>query len=220
MEKTQSMECNDQETAKRYDPTFKKRFGIRTPILYAWDLVVEPKNKVRIQRAWRRFYKSTEPTGSKRRRARFEAFFNRLHSAGDDLAWCQKVTISYLGRKVGYGVIATEDIPPNEILNHYAGYLRPDADISAENDSTFALDDFKNYSIDAMHQGNWARFMNHAPEEETNVTAWEHYAEFGPRIIFTAGKKGVKKGEQLLYSYGEDYWEARKPLNLLKALRK
>ena len=199
---------------------FKKRFGIRTPIEYTWDLVVEPQYQARFQRAWRKFYKNTEPTGSKRRRESFEAFFNRLYKAGDDLAWCQKVEIRYIRRKVGYGVVAKEDILPNKILNHYAGYLRPDKNIDTENDSTFAFDDFKNFSVDAMKQGNWARFMNHTPDEKSNVTAWEHYAEFGPRIVFMSGKKGIKKGEQLLYSYGEDYWDAREPLNLLEAPRK
>lgn len=200
--------------AKHYDPIFKERFGIRTPIVYTWDLTADPKYRASFQRAWRRFYKETEPTGSKRRRERFDAFFDKLYSLGDDLLWCEKVTIRYISRKVGYGVFATEDIRPNAILNHYAGILRSDTDIDLSNDSTFAFDDFKKYSIDAMKQGNWARFMNHASEEEANAVAWEHYAPFGPRIVFIAGKEGIKEGDQLLYSYGADYWEAREPATL------
>ena len=33
----------------------------------------------------------------------------RLYTAGDDLAWCQKVEIRYIRRNVCYGVVANED---------------------------------------------------------------------------------------------------------------
>ena len=72
--------------------------------------------------------------------------------------------------------------------------------------------DYKTFSIDAAHNGNWARFMNHAEEtsSKNNAIPWEHYLEEGPRIVFTSGARGIKKGEQILYSYGDEYWNEKK----------
>ncbi len=191
------------------DPLFKERFGISTPIRYVHDVIVYPKVVKIFERAWKRFLKTTEPIGGVYRRRRFDAFLKRIEKLGDDLPYTKRVAIRYISKKVGYGVFAKEYIPPYSTLNHYAGVLKPDKLIAGSNDSTFMLSDFPAYSIDAQKVGNWCRFMNHCPEEDpnNNVVAWEHYSKWGPRIIFTSGHKGIKKGSQLLYSYGESYWE-------------
>lgn len=191
------------------DPTFKERFGINTPIIYTHDVIVDPKWKASYDRAWKRFLRENEPCGSLLRRKRFDSVLKRVEKLGDDLPFTKRVEIRYVSKSVGYGVFAKEYIPPYSILNHYAGILRPDKAISSNNDSTFMFSSFASFSIDAEKAGNWCRFMNHSPEKNphTNVVAWEHYSDWGPRIIFTAGSKGIKKGAQLLYSYGESYWE-------------
>ena len=130
---------------------------------------------------------------------------------GSDERYCKRVSIRYINKTVGYGVFAKEDIAPYSTLHHYAGILTVDDKLNEEDDSTFAFSELKKYSIDAMREGNWTRFMNHANERDckNNVVPWEYYHKEGPRIVFTAGVRGIKKGEQLLYSYGEDYWEAK-----------
>ena len=143
------------------------------------------------------------------RRKRFDNLLKKVEKLGDDLPYTTRFEIRYISKKVGYGVFAKERIAPYSILNSYAGLLRPDKAIAMNNDSTFMFSDFESFSIDAGKQGNWCRFMNHSPigDPKTNVVAWEHYSDWGPRIIFTASHKGIKKGAQLLYSYGESYWE-------------
>jgi len=191
------------------DPTFKKRFGISTPIRYVYNIVIDPKTEKIYERAWKKFQKETEQVGSKYRRRRFDVFLKKIEKLGDDLPYTKRVAIRYVGKNVGYGVFAKEYIPPYSILNHYGGILKRDKDVATNNDSTFMFTDLKNFSIDAQRAGNWCRFMNHNPEEDkkTNVLAWEHYSKWGPRIIFTACNRGIKKGAQLLYSYGDSYWE-------------
>ncbi|MEM8628558.1 MAG: SET domain-containing protein-lysine N-methyltransferase [Chlamydiota bacterium] len=119
------------------------------------------------------------------------------------------VAIEYLDRSIGYGVFAKRNFPPYKALIHYTGILTLDQNIPDLNNSTFAFTEFSQYAIDGAYRGNWARFMNHADlgEKECNVIPWELYLPEGPRIVFTTGKRGVLKGEQLLYSYGDDYWE-------------
>lgn len=191
------------------DCLFKERFKISTPIQYLHDIVVDPRWQKNYERAWSRFQKKMEPSSSVYRRKRFDAFLSNIEKMNDDLAFCKKIEIRFINKKVGYGVFAKEKIAPYTILNHYAGTLKPDKHIIGENDSTFSFSDFKTYCIDAQDTGNWCRFMNHSPEGDphTNVIAWEHYSQWGPRIIFTASRKGIQEGSQLLYSYGDTYWE-------------
>lgn len=191
------------------DPIFKERFGITTPIRYVPSLVVDPKVEEAYKKAWKKFQKETEPCGSLLRRKRFDRFLRQIEEQQDDALFCTKVEIRYINDQVGFGVFAKEKIAPATILTHYAGILKLDEAISTSNDSTFTFSDFPLFAIDGQKAGNWARFMNHSPEKHksTNVVAWEHYSQWGPRIVFTACRRGIQKGEQLLYSYGDSYWE-------------
>lgn len=196
-------------TQVKEDPIFKKRFGISTPIRYVPTIIVDPDYVEKYERAWKRFYGKMDQSESVQRSKKFDAALWRMENLKDDLPFTKSVDICFINERVGYGVFAKENIPPHTILITYGGILRPDKLINPSNDSTFMFSDFPSFSIDAAHAGNWARFMNHSPEgsKHTNVIAWEHYSQWGPRIMFTAGKQGIKKGDQLLYSYGEDYWD-------------
>lgn len=196
---------------RRIDPIFKKKFGIKTPIVYLEDIKVDKKIEPRFRRAWKRFYNKAKPLVSDTRQERFDAYFRQLERDGCDDRYCSRVSIRFINPVVGYGVFAKEDIPPYSTLHLYSGVLMLDDEIDPDHDSTFSFTDLKNYSIDAMKAGNWTRFMNHSDESDptNNVIPWEYYREDGPRIVFTSGNYGIKKGEQLLYSYGESYWEEK-----------
>ena len=196
---------------RRIDPIFKQKFGIKTPIVYLEDIQVDKKIEQKFRRAWKRFYNKAEPLVSDSRMDRFDAYFRQMERDGTDDRYCKRVTIRFINPVVGYGVFAEEDIPPYSTLHHYAGILMLDDEIDPDHDSTFSFTDLKNYSIDAMKAGNWTRFMNHGDERhpKTNTIPWEYYREDGPRIVFTSGAHGIKKGQQLLYSYGESYWEEK-----------
>lgn len=193
------------------DPIFKNRFNIKTPIVYLSDVKVDQEFKTQFQRAWKRFYKKADSLLSNTRQKKIDAYFRQMERDGSDERYCRRIAIRYVSKTVGYGVFAKEDIAPYATLHHYAGILTGDDKLNEEDDSTFAFSELKKYSIDAMRAGNWTRFMNHADENDVknNVVPWEYYHKEGPRIVFTAGAHGIKKGSQLLYSYGEDYWEAK-----------
>jgi len=188
------------------DPIFKERFGISTPIIYSHDVIVDPKWKAQYNKAWKKFRKEFDLCGSVRRHQRFDKLLKRIEELGDDLPFTKMVDIRFINKDVGYGVFAKQYIPPYTLLNHYGGILKNEKAIAENNDSTFMFSNFPDYSIDAAKVGNWCRFMNHS-ETGTNVIAWEHYSDWGPRILFTSGRKGIRKGQQLLYSYGDSYWD-------------
>ncbi|WP_194847877.1 SET domain-containing protein-lysine N-methyltransferase [Candidatus Neptunochlamydia vexilliferae] len=197
---------------KRVDPMFKKYFDIETPIVYLENIKVQKKVEDRFNRSWKRFYKKAEPLISDFRQERFDAFFRQLERDGCDERYNRRIAIRFINPVVGYGVFAKEDIPPYSTLVQYTGLLMLDDDIDPDHDSTFSFSDYKTYSIDAAKHGNWARFMNHCAEGEAknNAIPWEYYTEKGPRIVFTSGAHGIKKGKQILYSYGDEYWTEKK----------
>ncbi|MEM7175631.1 MAG: SET domain-containing protein-lysine N-methyltransferase [Chlamydiota bacterium] len=195
------------------DAVFKYRFNICTPIRYLSDLQIDQSIEKRFWRSWKRFYQRSEPLISDYRQERFEAFFRQLERDGSDERYCRRIEIRFINPKVGFGVFAKEFIPPYSTLNHYAGILMLDREIKSNHDSTFSFTDLKNYSIDAMKAGNWTRFINHGNEKnpKTNAIPWETYLEnIGPRIVLTAGPHGIKPREQILYSYGDSYWEGKR----------
>lgn len=195
---------------KKNNLVFKQLFGIATPIVYISDIKIQKGVEEEFQTAWKKFYRRAKPLVSPSREEKLKKCMQRIWKEKTDKYYCRRVAIRYIGPKIGFGVFAVEDIPPYSTLTHYAGILRPERSIRPSYDSTFAFTKFKAFSIDAMHYGNWARFMNHGEGSSINVIPWELYLPEGPRIVFSAGRKGIKKGEQLLYSYGDEYWEEKK----------
>lgn len=197
---------------KRVDPLFKQRFKINTPIEYLAYTKVDPKIDERFKKYYKRLLSRLKPDISKHRKAMFDRFLRELAKEDGDAKFCSRVDIRYISKKVGYGVFAKEDIPPYSTLHHYTGLLIHDDDLDPDHDSTFSFSGIKSYSLDALNMGNWTRFMNHSDlgSETNNVVAWEYYHKEMPYIIFTAGPRGIKKGDQLLYSYGDEYWEDKK----------
>jgi len=48
------------------------------------------------------------------------------------------------------------------------------------------------------------RFVNHSPAPNLDV---EHMLHHGLWVLFFTAAKEIQDGEQLLISYGEQYWE-------------
>ena len=188
------------------DPIFKRNFGLKTSVHYLKEMVIETGKEIAFQRGWKQAFAKIKPNLSDTREKQFEVYFRRLKNDGDDLYYSRCFAIKYIGKNVGYGVFAKEDIPSYSTLGHYMGMYRLDKEIDPNNDCTFTFHPFKLFSIDAKTCGNWTRFMNHAEKGSINVRAWEFYTKESPFIVFTSGSRGIKKGEQLLYSYGDDYW--------------
>jgi len=194
---------------------FIERFNTKPPVKYIEENVIAKRYAADYKQKYDRFFKKYKQKLSKTRRKQFDAFLKYIKKHGD-LKYCKRIDLRYISKKVGYGVFAKEDIPPYSTLHHYIGEIIPSNKLNPDHDSTFSFELFDDYSIDAMKKGNWTRFMNHSDvgEPTNNVTVWEYYTKDGPEIIFTSGPRPIKKGTQLLYSYGEEYWEDKKALKL------
>lgn len=193
-----------------FDPLFLKKFNIETTIKYLHDVVIFKKIEPIFLKNYIKIIKKAEINLSKTRLEKFECFFRQLNKDGCDDRYSDRISIRFINSTVGYGVYAEEDIPPYSILNHYTGELKTYKFVNSTNDYLFSFSHLENYVIDAKDSGNWTRFMNHnSSKDSLNVVPWEYYSDLGPKIVFTSGSKGIKKGKQLLFSYGDDYWEER-----------
>ncbi len=195
---------------------FKELFGVKSPVIYIEAIALKKCHLSNFKKLYDKYYKKCKAKLSKTRKSKFEAYFRNLVRTGNDFNYSKRISIKYINSKVGYGIFAKESIAPYSTLTHYVGEMLPTKLLKESHDSTFSFEHFPDFSIDAMKKGNWARFMNHADlgKKSNNVVVWEYYTKKSPFILFTAGHRGIKKGEQLLYSYGEEYWAERKSLNL------
>lgn len=114
------------------------------------------------------------------------------------MAIVQKFTVKRAAEGMGLGLFAAQDISEGEYLMNYEGRL-----ISTEEANTlttrylFEIDD--TYTIDGSTRENSARYINHFcnPNVEAEIEAGQ--------IKFYA-MRAIKKGEELGFDYGSEYF--------------
>jgi uncharacterized protein len=119
-----------------------------------------------------------------------------------------KLSIAKVNDKIGYGVFANENIAVGTYLGEYGGILKKRHKKLFKNNFycmrySFYEEDFS-YIIDAGGGGNHTRFINH--NNNPNVEIRSAVVKNLLRIIFIAAKP-IKKNEQLLCHYGDEYWK-------------
>lgn len=136
------------------------------------------------------------------------------------------------------GLFATKDLPPCTFILPYVGEIHETSDSKyGTSDYDLSIDRSADLAVDASRCGNEARFVNDfrgvpgKPEivkGKGMVTAkaianaefrevWDGRPGRGERCmgvwVLPAGKsgkgKGIKKGEEILVSYGRGFWGAR-----------
>jgi hypothetical protein len=111
---------------------------------------------------------------------------------------------------------AKADISKGEYLGSYGGHVRfTDANGEAEwGPYQSVADNTTNYYIDAEEIGNELRFINDAKgvgKKEPNIEFLQSRRRFhGYYITEVYATKDIKAGDELLVSYGENYWSALK----------
>jgi len=136
-----------------------------------------------------------------------------------------KLYIKYISENIGYGVFAGEDIALGQFIGHYSGRLiarsgmgyfpygreynvgyirRKPTNKFVEKRADFIKGDF---FINAAKYGNHTRLINHnAKAANTELMAYTfkeaRYVHLG--VIAACP---IKKGEEILDNYGDDYWE-------------
>lgn len=134
-----------------------------------------------------------------------------------ETAYIPSVSIRWVNKEVGYGLFVEEDLPLGCYVGEYTGIVRQNNRRYFEPLNNYCYkypvpDDIgRSYVIDAT-QGNLTRFINHSFEPNLKPT----YAFFNGffHLIFLVINP-IKKGSQLTYNYGKNYWYIRnQPFNL------
>mmetsp|Transcript_14091 Transcript_14091/g.18449 ORF Transcript_14091/g.18449 Transcript_14091/m.18449 type:complete len:240 (-) Transcript_14091:72-791(-) len=107
------------------------------------------------------------------------------------------------------GLFAARKFSPGEWVIDYAGELIPDTQLNGRS-TDYCLKYVENHSIDAGKLGNESRFVNDFRGIATRPNVEFAYDQTSPPVVgFKALGKAIKKGEEIVATYGKRYWAGR-----------
>lgn len=119
------------------------------------------------------------------------------------------------------GLFATRDLKPGTFILPYLGRVHSSTSTDPESDYDLWLDREADLAVDASRSGNEGRFVNdyRGVREKPNAEFGSGWAEKWGEVVvgfwvLPQGKKGkgegIKKGEEVVVSYGKGFWGERK----------
>lgn len=147
-------------------------------------------------------------------RAVFENLSEKYGRCIDQCAMAP-VYIKWISREIGHGLFAAAEIAKEAFIGEYTGVVQAsdenedvgDAKNGYSTDySWYYLDEIKDgpiLEINGKYAGNEMRFVNHGKTPNVDV---EHMLHGGQWIIFFKASRKIGKDDQLLISYGDEYW--------------
>ena len=112
-----------------------------------------------------------------------------------------------------HGLFACKKIPPRAHIIDYVGEVhcddRPDSDYDL---SLYHAPNGLSVGVDASKRGNEARFINdyRGVQPKPNALFEERRTANGELCMSVwSGCEGIKKGDEVLVSYGKGFWKAR-----------
>jgi hypothetical protein len=119
------------------------------------------------------------------------------------------------------GLFAAKTLEPNSLIILYIGLVHSSVDTDPESSYDLSLDSSLGIGVDATKMGNEARFINdyRGIAEKPNAEFKDVWVRVGHGVerrvgVFVLGgkgrEKGIKKGQEILVSYGKGFWNARK----------
>lgn len=101
--------------------------------------------------------------------------------------------------KTGLGLFAGEDIPKSKCVIEYFGRVLSEAEQYTSN-SKYLFEINSKITIDGSDRKNIARYINHSCKPNCEAKIYKGKA-------FIMSIKNIKKGEELAYDYGEEYFD-------------
>lgn len=122
-------------------------------------------------------------------------------------SYIAQVSIKHVNEEVGYGLFLEEDLSENAYLGEYTGIVRVNSRRYLEplNNYCYRYPVEENLIIDATC-GHLTRFINHS--YNPNLEPLYAFIDGFYHLIFLT-RTPLKKGTQLSYDYGKNYWYLR-----------
>ncbi len=138
-------------------------------------------------------------------------WLGQLHAKEMDDALVPDVTVRFISKQKGYGVITNCFIKKWAFIGEYTGLVRRRR-IFFPKLSPYSFQypkewrSLKYFSIDSEKEGNITRFINHS--DYPNCESVSVFKDGVFHIIFRA-TEDIMPGTELIYDYGESYWNKR-----------
>lgn len=119
--------------------------------------------------------------------------------------------ICWIDPKIGYGLFAGQDLPEGTFVGEYTGLVRPldrfhpDYNVYCFHYPTRFFS-WNYYVIDASQEGNETRFINHS-----DVPNLQPICVVDRNLLHLAflANRPIRKGTELTFNYGVDFWQHR-----------
>lgn len=122
-----------------------------------------------------------------------------------------EVSLRWIDDEIGWGVFAERDFQSMEFIAEYSGLFRRRRRGDDQNAYCFECPlirgESSRFLIDARDFGGISRYVNHsdAPNLESALAT-----VLGMPHVLLLTSRCIKKGEELRYDYGADYWKRRR----------
>lgn len=141
--------------------------------------------------------------------AGFYELYDR-HQAQISSGYYCDVMIRWIDDVLQYGLFADQDLQEGGYVGEYAGVIR-ETDPQTLNEYCLSypkIIKWAKYTIDPKEEGNYSRFVNHSFEPNLTVKIAAQHGLL--HCVFIANQP-IKRGTQLTFNYGLDYWSRRFP---------
>jgi len=119
------------------------------------------------------------------------------------------------------GLFAAKNLEPTSLIILYIGLVHTMEDTNPNSSYDLSLESSLGVGVDATKMGNEARFINdyRGIADRPNAEFKDVWVRVGRETerrigVFVLGgkgrEKGIKKGQEILVSYGKGFWNARK----------
>jgi SET domain-containing protein len=112
-----------------------------------------------------------------------------------------------------HGLFATKKIPPQTLIVEYIGEVHSDERPTSDYDiSLYRFPGGENVGVDAATMGNEARFVNdyRGIRPKPNAQFADRWTASGDlRMGIWSLASGIRKGDEIVVSYGKSWWAAR-----------
>lgn len=127
------------------------------------------------------------------------------------------LSIRWIDDQIGWGVFAEQDLRKMDFVCEYTGLVRKRKRADKTNGYCFeyliSQGEESPYVIDASHQGGASRYINHSAKPNL-LSILATFDNITHAVLIV--NEPIKKGTQLLYDYGANYWAHRpKPVALI-----
>ena len=101
----------------------------------------------------------------------------------------------------GLGLFAGENIKKSETIIEYIGDILNKEEAEKRTRSQYLFEINRNKTIDGSPRWNMARYANHSCEGHENAES-----DIKKGRVFIIALKNIKEGEEILYDYGEEFF--------------